>query len=704
MLAAAAVWAGAVTGRLAGWWPALALLVVGLLVWKWLWLMAAPLGWKRLWPMILCLGLAAGSISGATAAAREQAVLAAVVPAGPIELTARALDDPIPGRYGWSVRMVPDGVVVGGRWNPWSGPPLAVGTSARPELAAGERAEVRGTLTPDPGFFRGSPIAGRVSAGDIIMIVPRVRGPANALRSHILGNLEGDRPGRGLLAGFLVGDTTGVTEVDLDHLRRAGLSHFVAVSGSNVAIFVGLWWAVLAPFTTRPRVRAVIGLAAVVLFALMTRLEPSVVRAGAMVAAVLVGRLGGIAIDAWTALGLAVAGSILLSGDLALDVGFQLSVAATAGILVGSGVMRFEPRAVAAVVGASLAAQVAVAPILLAVFGTLPALAPLANLAAAPLVSLATVSGGLGALSGWTPLIELGATAAEVVLAVARVAAPWPQLGWGETASLAAGVILVLRWPLLRPAAVLAVSLAVALVVWPGLGGVDRPAVVYLDIGQGDAALVLGNGFTMLIDGGPDPVLLEQKLDQYAIEHIDLVVASHAHADHVAGLEAVLGRRSVGMVWHGFGPEASPTADQFLGWVATAGVPLAEPPPGTVVEAGGLLIEVLGPKRRYASPNDQSLVLMVTVNLTSHLFPGDIEALAQQELGPVTVDVLKVPHHGAATSDRDWLVASGAARAVISVGTNDFGHPAPEVIDELEGAGTEVIRTDLTGDVVLVGG
>ncbi len=83
------------------------------------------------------------------------------------------------------------------------------------------------------------------------------------------------------------------------------------------------------------------------------------------------------------------------------------------------------------------------------------------------------------------------------------------------------------------------------------------------------------------------------------------------------------------------------------------------------------------------------------------LFAGDIEAIAQRELGPIEASVLKVPHQGGATSDPEWLEANAGEVAVISVGPNSFGHPAPEVIGILEEAGAAVRRTDLEGDVVV---
>ena len=105
--------------------------------------------------------------------------------------------------------------------------------------------------------------------------------------------------------------------------------------------------------------------------------------------------------------------------------------------------------------------------------------------------------------------------------------------------------------------------------------------------------------------------------------------------------------------------------------------------------------------RRYVSPNDESLVVKVTVGEAAVLFSGDIEVPAQHDLGPLPSVVLKVPHQGAATSDAGWLAASAGRVAVVSVGPNQFGHPVPWVLEALEAAGALVCRTDRGGDVVI---
>ncbi len=688
---AVVAWAGAVAG-LAGRPAALAAAALALAV--------AAGGRRR--PVVLALAgiLVAGVAGGAFAAARDAATRAAPVPGGIQRLGGRVLDDPRPHRGGFRFMLAP--AWLGEPERGWTGPALLVEAAAVPDIAAGERVAVRGAVTDRDGRWRGRPFAGQVRA----RVVER-RGPAgdplfavgNAVRRRIQGGLGDGDPAAALLAGFLIGDVSGLADRDVDALRRAGLSHFVAVSGSNVALFLAAWWLALGPVAMGPRRRAAAGLAGLALFVVVTRWEPSVVRAAAMAAVVLTGRLAGFAVDAWTALATAVAVLVLVSAGLVRDVGFQLSVAATAGVLAGAGMFATRrPRWAWATLGATLAAQAAVAPLVLWHFGTVSLLAPVANVLAGPLVAFATMAGGIGVLAGLAPVVAAARATAAAVLGIAHVGAAWPQLGSAGAAGLAVAGLLATR-PRWRPLLAVGGAVVVVAAVLPRAPPA-APVVTFLDVGQGDAALLREpGGRVILVDGGPDPARLLEALRRRGVRSVDLMVASHGHADHVTGLLAAATEIPVGTLWHPGHPEPGELLDELLATAAAAGTAIAVPRPGWTAQVGAFRVEVLGPRRRYASPNDQSVVLRVTAGATSVLLPGDIEAVAQRELGPLAADVMKVPHQGAATSDLAWLAASGPALAVVSVGPNPFGHPSPAVIATLERAGAVVRRTDAEGDV-----
>ncbi len=685
---AAAVWIGALLGLGLGLNLALVACVVASLV-----------ALRSMPGAVLVALIAAGAMSGAFAADRIAATLTADVPVGPIEFVGVVAEDDGPQR---PAVVKPEALREPDGWRPWSGPPLGVGPEPGEPLVAGQRIRVVGTARSLPGRIRGDPIAGRVTVSRV-EVLGTSGGPlfvvGNAVRDRVRSVLDIANRSEALVAGFLIGDTTGLSPRALDALRRSGLTHFVAVSGSNVALFLAAWWVITAFFGIGPRRRFALGVLGLAIFVVVTRWEASVLRAAFMAASVLGAAASGIVVDAWVAIGVAVGALLLLSGQLAADVGFQLSVAATVGILIGSGMFSGRrPQPLWATLGAATAAQVAVVPILLLHFGTVPLMSPIANLFSAPLVTGATIAGSLAVVVGWSPAVAVSSALAHAVLAIADVAEQWPQLG-PVGVGAAAAIVLLVRARRTRPVAVVVVALVVGATTIVPRGPPDRPMVTFLDIGQGDAVLLRDpSGRTALVDGGRDPLVLIEALRRHRIERVDLIVATHGDADHVGGFDGIFGDRSVGRLWVPDHPDPGPEMEALVAAATAAGVPVDRAGPGIWYTLGAIVLEALGPRRRYAERNDGSIVLWVLAGKTL-LLPGDIGAVAQRELPPLQPDILLIPHHGSSTTDRGWLARTVGALAVISVGPNTYGHPAPEILVVLAEIGTEVRVTRDVGDV-----
>jgi len=594
-----------------------------------------------------------------------------------------------------------------GRYGPWAIGNVAEGRvlldlDEGGPLSRGDTAVVSGVVGGEPGFAGGRAHGGVLDVHEVHDVTRSTFLPHRAgalLRGRVEDALTPYDPGRALLAGFLVGDTSHIPETDVESMRRSGLAHFVAVSGSNVALFLGLLAVVAGPLSLGPRRRAVLGLAGLPVYVAATRFEPSVIRASVMAAIALGGRLFGVVLEAWQLLSLSVAVLVVLDPGLTANVGFQLSVVATAGVLVGArwpakGVIR---RALAVTLGA----QVAVAPLLLFHFGSVPLLSPVVNLLAAPLVTVSTLAGAIGVI-GFGPLVEPASWLAELVLLLARTASGWPQLGPASFAGLAAGGLVVALLPRLRIHAVIPVAMAVVVAMVTPNAAIGPGSVAVLDVGQGDAILLSGgDGRFALVDGGPDPARIVSRLEDYGVSAIELVVLTHVHADHAMGLAGVVRTLPIGTVWADTDPHVTDASADLLSLLERQGVTVAAPVVGQQWDLGALQLVVEGPVRRYASPNDQSIVLLVTGGARSMLLSGDIETFAQSDLSDLRANVLKVPHQGAATSDPNWLTDVGADLAVISVGPNDFGHPVGWVIETLEASGASVLRTDMGGDVMV---
>ena len=638
----------------------------------------------------------AGIASGSLATARIEATTIAIVPSTATAMIFTVVEDATSNRYGLAV-----GVPVSIDGASWDGPRLAI-VGLGGEVDVGARVDASGRLRPGVRRVRDEIVAGTFTVDTVERVVPS-RNPVvvvgNVIRRRVQSTFNGEHRSDGLNSGLLIGDTRFLAAHDTENLRRAGLAHFVAVSGSNVAVFMVGWWMVTAPVAVRPRLRAGLGLVGLGIFVVVTRWEPSVVRASVMTAVPLVGAMASIPVDPWMALGTAVTVLLLVSADLLYSVGFQLSVAATFGVLVGIAVARGrKPRWLWISLLVTVFAQLAVAPIILTVFGSMPLWAPAANLIVAPIVTAATVAGGVSLVVG--AIEPVAALLATVVLSIARWASHGPQLGAvGVVAAVTLGLLVAYRTTRalgLAAAMIVVVAGAGSPSTWPATASVTA-----LDVGQGDAILIQDpSGAAMLIDGGPDPGVIDRALRRHGVTRLDIVVVTHGDADHVGGLAEVVTAFDIGALWVSAHAPPSALLEGVLDAAQSRGIPVVEVETGVRAKVGQITIAVVSPSRRFASDNDGSVVILASAS-RSVLVPGDIEAVGQSELPDIHSDILVVPHHGSATTDVRWLAGFAGDTAVLSYGTNTYGHPSEEVVDVLNRSGVLILETFIEGDITV---
>jgi competence protein ComEC len=591
------------------------------------------------------------------------------------------------------------------------------------------------TVWTGPGFeeyLRSRGVVATIDAVEVTILGPPANPflrAANAARRGLRHGAGQVLPPReaGLLLGLTIGDTSRMDREVEEDFRATGLGHLLAVSGSNVAMFLAPVLVLVASLRLSRGGRLAVGVMAVAFFVLLTRWEPSVLRAGAMAGLALAGTWAGRPRSTAGLLGAAVLGLVVLDPGLGSSLGFQLSVAATIGLAAMAGPLSHRlgwmPRPLALAVAATLAAQLAVTPLLLWRFGVVPTVTVLANVLAFPAVPLA-LFGGVAAAGAGVAMPTLGEAigpVARLPLAyltgvadrMARFALPSVTSSAVWVPLIAAVVVVLFGWRLRRgrgPAGSVAAVVMVALLAWTAASRAGPPGtltVIFLDVGQGDAAVIrTPEGGTVLIDAGPEPDSVVGDLARLGVRRIDLAVASHAHADHVEGFPAVLARYSVSLMLEPGCPGDSPSYRRFLDAVVAEDVPIRHPRGGASFRVGHLGVEVLGPDECSGdSPNDDSLVLRLTYGGGSVLFAGDAEVPAQEDLladeDPVSADVLKVPHHGGDTSTPEFFERTAAVVAVVSTGPNEYGHPVPSVLAQLRGEGMRVLRTDLAGDVTV---
>ncbi|CAL9602377.1 hypothetical protein SUDANB1_05453 [Streptomyces sp. enrichment culture] len=663
------------------------------------------------------------------------------------------------------VDAAPPGRAAGGRGrSPWLGllPSTRLRISARsaPAMTGGDRiAAVLRVRDQGEPVVVGEPsgpqrLAGRLRAG---------------LREATDG-LPADA--RALLPGLVVGDTSRITPELEEAFKETDLTHTLAVSGANFTILLALLLGPpgLAQHVERrglaPRLgislrgTAVLGGALSLGFVVVCRPDPSVVRAAACGAVALLALATGRRRSMIPALATAVLLLVLYDPWLARSYGFLLSVVATGALLTlaprwSAGLRRRGvPPRLAEALGAAAAAQALCAPIVAVLSARVSLVAVPCNLLAEFAIAPATVLGfaALATAPVAMPVAEVLAWCAhwpaEWIAGIARTGAAlpgagvdWPGRWTGAALLLAVTLVIVLvgRRLLGHPwwCGVCCALLVLVVVQPPPLTrvvtGWPPPGwrLVMCDVGQGDAlVLAAGEGTGVVVDAGPDPQLVDHCLRSLGISRIALVVLTHFHADHVAGLPGVLRGRPVGAIeTTGFEEPADQAA--FVRRLAAARrIPVTRAAAGEQRRTGELAWQVVWPPPDSPGvsppgvaagllpapvpegPNDASVAMLVRSGGLRLLLLGDLEPPAQRALArsPAAealegVDVLKVAHHGSAYQDPGLMGRVAPRLALISCGEdNSYGHPAPGTVAALRDGGAAVLRTDRDGALAVVGG
>ena len=593
------------------------------------------------------------------------------------------------------------------------------------------------------------------------------RGAASAISAAL------PEPAAGLASAMSIGLRDLVARDVAADFRTTGLSHVVAISGWHIAMLGAVVGGLLGGIGRRPRTAIV--LAAIVAYAIFAGASPSILRATVMASVVLLARESGRRGSASAGLSLTVAGMLLVDTQTVADIGFQLSAVATAGLLIWGKksrdwlkrrLPRQTPGWLLELLGVSLAAQAATLPLVLLHFGTLSLVSPLANLFIGPLVAPAMLLTGVAFVCGmligagvpallFAPFALVGGAVIGATIAIARLCAglPFASLVLAPPINLllAAACCALLAWSLRRRTAPATLAAAAAaaharspdahprgrsrallplggaaaacFLVFTALGARPdgRLHMTVLDVGQGDSILLQGpNGGRALVDTGPDPdrlvALLDQRIPAWD-RRLDLVVLTHPHEDHVAGLAALLDRYRVteivepGMVGPGpgdaayrrrlaeLGRESRVVAAGNLLWLDGMRIDIAWPLPGTVP---------LRPPDSGTGINNVSIVLDIKFGARRLVLAGDVEHQIDPQLLAAGIarhdhdlDVLKVAHHGSGTATTDAFVEQMRPRvAVVSAGLgNPYGHPSPATVQRLSDSGARVFRTDIDGSV-----
>lgn len=607
-------------------------------------------------------------------------------------------------------------------------------------IAPGSVVELRASLAPAESASSEAVI---VRAREV-EAVPEGPGPVdvlvNSLRDglHRAAATHSPPAQAALVPSLVVGDTSGITEEMTADFKATSLSHLLAVSGANLTLMLAVVLAVARSVGVRGWAVRGIAVSCVVLFVLVCRSEPSVIRAAAM-GLVSLSAIGlGKGKRSMRHLGLAVLCLMLLDPWLARSWGFALSAAACCGIAllapVWTRAMTWLPRPLAEALAIPFAAQLATQPLITALSGQVSLVGVLANMAAGPFVGPATTLGLAATCLVWFPpaaaaMAWLAGWCVQPILWVAQVgsslpgaAVAWPADAIGVALCIVGCVLVaVLAGELLRsPLGVLGLVLVMllGLVLRPApLGWPGTWSAVFCDVGQGDATVLRAAPATaVVVDTGPDPGSVQRCLDSLGVTAVPMVVLTHYHSDHIGGASALLARYEPELVV--VSPLASPetAAAAVAQAAADVGARLVVATPGQVLRAGDVTWTTVGayePKEvmsdgseESGDENDSSVVGLADVAGLRVLLPGDVEPAGQrramataEQLGlSLGVHVLKLPHHGSSRQEEEFFAATGAVLAVASAGRdNDYGHPSATALALAIRSGMTVARTDEEG-------
>lgn len=563
-----------------------------------------------------------------------------------------------------------------------------------------------------------------------------------------IGELFSDETA-GLALALTTGDKSGLTGSFYTALKRCGLAHVVAVSGMHMSMVVML--AAMLVRRRRRKMMAIVSIPLVLVFMALTGFAPSVVRAGVMQILLLLGPALSREGDTVTSLSFALLLLLLQNPYAAMSVGLQLSFLSVAGILTITGWLnekffhRFplkkgktKPRrlynsAVRFLVGCvtmSIGAIAFTTPLTVYYFGTVSLVSPLANLLTLWAVTvLFLLCLPAAALGGVLPVVGkvLAALAEPVSWLFHRIvyglsSLPFASVSletgryilfWLLFVYAVIGACVLFRKEKPRPIVPLCcctITLASAL-LFNALslrsGGLS---VTVLDVGQGQSILLTAQGSTALVDcggsGGDDPGdIAADYVQAMGRSTLDLLVLTHYHSDHACGVPELMERLDVvALAVPDVEPDSALRAE-ILALAEEKGTEVIFIEEDTMVELDSVSLTLYAPLGTGGG-NEEGLSVLATQGDFDALITGDMNAAVERRLVKYgnlpDIELLVAGHHGSASStSAELLEAVMPEYAVISVGYNTYGHPAPETLDRLEQAGCTVWRTDLQGTITI---
>ncbi len=561
------------------------------------------------------------------------------------------------------------------------------------------------------------------------------------IRTHFNKYAPGDAGG--LLSALILGDKSDVDPDIRDSFANTGVIHVLAVSGLHVGYVLVVLLLIKNIFRLPWGVDRIVVIIGLVIFVILTGGKASVIRASIMAGLYVMAPVFNRTANIWNIIGGAALGILCFRPLDLFDLGFQLSFLAVGSIIFFYNwfekvlpdrvkVSKISHKALKFIWGlflVSLAAQIGTLPLTAYVFGKLPLIALIANVLIVPLIGVLVGIGFFLLFLGWIPGMgfTLGNSAWLISKIITFFTYTFSRFSF-STLNINFSLFLVIAYFLVlgsivfifdkqkRKYGLYIILFVLNISIWKWSFNDRKLDVIFLDVGQGDAAIVrLPNEKVMLIDVGQrsrhedmgkDVVL--PLLNHLGIKKLDWVVMSHPHSDHIGGIISILNEVKIDTLWDTFIPYTSWTYHTIIDFADSNGIIINRPKSGETKRLSeNVYILVLAPDSLFAvsehNVNNASIVFKLVYGETSILFTGDLEHEGDKLLIPyqqlLKSDVLKVAHHGSITSSTEPLLdLVNPTLSVISVGwKNKFRHPSPIVLERFRSRKINIHRTDLKG-------
>ncbi len=558
----------------------------------------------------------------------------------------------------------------------------------------------------------------------------------NIMYSRIDNIYEKDQGG--ILKGIILGDKSDLKSSDYFHIKRVGLAHLFAASGFNLSVFVGFVMLILSFFRINKKIKSIIGIIVIILFAALAGFTPSILRAGFMYGVVLLSDIFNERSDTLNSLGFAVFILYLLNPLICINISFLLSVSAILGIVIISKSINIYVRkslklknlkikniilVISDMISTGFGACIATIPVMILFFKNISLLSPVTSVIFVYPVQFIFIAGIISILlPSWTAFEFLSHCVEFVIKEQSKLIEFISSLNIGIislnpffiiSALLICAVIITLCFikpknkTIKKTIALITCAFILVICVVSSIFNINRLTLSFIDVGQGDSVLLKYNGQNILFDAGGTKSY-QAITDTLNDVKIDYLIVSHYHDDHINYIDNL--QKTVKVQTIIAPPAETSNEEEILNDFkkhSNTVIALND----VTMENDELTLRIFTHHAAFekSDPNAGSLVTFIKYKDFSALITGDLEFegeghfLEEYNKLDLDVDVLKVGHHGSkSATSKKFLDNIRPEISIISAGENNkYNHPEEALLQRLYSCGSKIYRTDKDSTVTV---